>query len=60
MANAIDAYKSIGAYSSSLVMDETDLDRLQDIIIEAGVMDSKVDFDLIVDNSFAEEAERSV
>ena len=41
-------------------MDETDLDRLQDIIIEAGVMDSKVDFDLIVDNSFAEEAERSV
>lgn len=60
LANAIDAYKSIGAYSSSLVMDETDLDRLQDIIIEAGVMDSKVDFDLIVDNSFAEEAERSV
>lgn len=60
LAGAIQAYKSIGAYSTSLVMDETDLDRLQEVIIEAGVMDSKVDFGLIVDNSFAEAAQAEI
>lgn len=60
LAGAIEAYKSIGAYSSSLVMDEADLDRLQDVIIESGVIDEKVDFDLIVDNSFASAAEQAV
>ena len=36
--------------------DAEDFDRLQDVIIEAGVMDSKIDFDKIVDLSFAEKA----
>ena len=60
LANAIQAYKDIGAYSSSLVMDKSDLDALQAIIIEAGVIDEKVDFEKIVDNSFAEAAESEV
>ena len=60
LANAIQAYKDIGAYSSSLVMDKSDLDALQAIIIEAGVIDEKVDFEKIVDNSFAKAAESEV
>ncbi len=60
LANAIDAYKSIGAYSTSLVMDKTDLDALQDVIIEAGVIDEKISFEKIVDNSFAKAAEDAV
>lgn len=57
LANAIDAYKKIGAYSPSLVMDEADLDLLQDVIIEAGVMDKKASFADIVDNTFASKAQ---
>lgn len=56
LANAIQAYKDIGAYSPTLVPDAEDFDRLQDVIIEAGVIDSKIDFDKIVDLSFAEKA----
>lgn len=60
LANSVQAYKDIGAYSTSLVMDEDDLDRLQNIIIDSGVIDAKVAFDKIVDNSFAQNAMQTV
>ena len=56
LANAIQAYKDIGAYSPTLVPDREDFDRLQDVIIEAGVLTSKTDFDKIVNLTFAEKA----
>ncbi len=52
LTKAVDSYKRIGAYANKLSLDKEDFDRLQDIIISAGVYSEKADFDSIVDNSF--------
>lgn len=54
LANAIQAYKDIGAYSTTPVMAKADFELLQDVIIDAGVMTKRADFDKLVDNSIAE------
>lgn len=52
LTKAVESYKQIGAYSEKLSIDKEDFDRLQDIIISAGVYSVKADFESIVDNSF--------
>ena len=54
LTSAIQSYMDIGAYSTSPVMLRKDFDHLQDVIIEAGVMDRRADFDALVDNSIAQ------
>lgn len=54
LANAIEKYKQIDAYSTSPIMKQEDFEHLQDVIISAGVMDSRVDFSEVVDNSIAQ------
>lgn len=54
LATAIQAYKDIGAYSTTPIMQKADFELLQDVIIDAGVMTKRADFDKIVDNSIAE------
>ena len=54
LANAIEKYKQIDAYSLSPIMEQEDFEHLQDVIISAGVMDSRVDFETVVDNSIAQ------
>lgn len=54
LANAIQAYKDIGAYSTTPIMQQEDFELLQDVIIDAGVMTKRADFDKLIDNSIAE------
>jgi NitT/TauT family transport system substrate-binding protein len=49
------SYRDIDAWMDTPVMKQEAFDRLQDIIIQAGVLTDKVDFISVVDNSFAEE-----
>ena len=54
LSNAIQKYKDIDAYSSTPIMKKSDFEHLQDVIIEAGVMNKRADFDKVVDNSIAQ------
>lgn len=49
------SYREIDAWMDTPVMKKGAFDRLQEIIIQAGVLTEKVDFENVVDNSFAEE-----
>lgn len=55
LATAIDNYKKIGAYTDDLRVEKSAFDRLQEIIISAGVYDEKVPYSQIVDNSYLDE-----
>ncbi len=54
LISAIDSYKSIDAYMDTPVMKSEDFNRLQDVIIKAGVMSEKAPFDKVVDNTIAQ------
>ena len=53
LASSITRYKSIDAYRYNPTISKEDFDRLQDIIIEAKILDKKSDYNKIVDNSIA-------
>lgn len=48
------SYRQIDAWMDTPVMKEEAFNRLQEIIIQAGVLEDKVDFDSIVDISYAQ------
>ena len=54
LTTAIQAYKDIDAYSTTPIMKEEDLNLLQDIIIESGIMTEKVAFSKIFDGTVAQ------
>ena len=54
LARAIKNYRDIGAYVSDLTLKEEDFDRMQDIIISAGVYENKVAYDKIVTKAYVE------
>lgn len=54
LATAIQAYKDIDAYSTTPIMKAEDFDLLQDVIIDAGVMTKKADFNKLFDPSVAQ------
>ncbi len=49
-------YRGIGAWNETPVMGEEGLERLQDVMEEAGELKERVEFSQLVDNSFAEKA----
>ncbi len=49
-------YRGIGAWNETPVMSEEGLERLQDVMEEAGELKERVEFSQLVDNSFAEKA----
>lgn len=49
---AISNYKRIGAYVDDMKLKEADFEHLQDIIVSAGVMTRRADYDKLVDNSY--------
>lgn len=55
LAIAVESYLEIDAWCSTPVMTEESLDRLQEIMKNAGELDKEVAFEDIVDNSIAEE-----
>ena len=52
LTSAIANYKRIGAYVEDMTLKKEDFDHLQDIIISAGVMSKKADYDKLVDNGY--------
>ena len=52
LSTAIANYKSIGAYVDDMKLKKEDFERLQDIIISAGVMTKRADYDKLVDNGY--------
>ena len=56
---SLQSYLDIDAWNSTPVMQESALDKLQDIIIDAGELTVKSKFSDIVDNSLAQEAMQS-
>ncbi len=54
LTQVVERYKEIGVWNETPVMTKESFDRLQDVIIQAGELSEKVDFDKIVNNSFAE------
>ncbi|MBO5776747.1 MAG: hypothetical protein J6R35_05185, partial [Clostridia bacterium] len=51
LANAVKAYKAIGAFKTTPVMEEADYLKLIDILKFAGVIDATIPFEQIIDNS---------
>lgn len=49
-------YRSIGAWAPNPVLTEEGLNRLQDVMIEAGELDKRVPYDKLVTTEFAEKA----
>jgi len=53
LAKSIESYKRINAWTPDMCMTKDSFDRLQTIIENAGALDRRVDFDVLVDNSRA-------
>lgn len=53
---AVESYKRINAWCATPVMQQTQLNRLQDIIIANKKLTERVDFNTVVDNSYAQNA----
>ncbi|MBQ7653322.1 MAG: ABC transporter substrate-binding protein [Clostridia bacterium] len=54
LARAVKNYRDIGAYVSELSLKKEDFDRMQDVIISAGVYKDKVPYEKIVVSNFLE------
>ena len=54
LTQVVERYKEIGVWNETPIMTKESFDRLQDVIIQAGELSEKVDFNKIVDNTFAE------
>ena len=52
LTSAIANYKRIGAYVDDMKLKKDDFEHLQDIIIAAGVMTKRADYDKLVNNGY--------
>ncbi|HHW58024.1 MAG TPA: ABC transporter substrate-binding protein [Clostridia bacterium] len=60
MATAIERYKNQNTWGTTLKMKTEDFDFLQTILLDAGVIKKKVDSKLLINNTFAEKAEKTI
>ena len=54
LANSVKSYKDIDAWNDTPVLKEEAFDRLQTVMAEAGELDTKAPYNVIVNNKFAE------
>ena len=54
LTNSIQRYKDIDAWNETPVLKQEAFDRLQTVMTEAGELDTKAPYDVIVNNKFAE------
>ena len=54
LANSVKSYKDIDAWNETPVLKQEAFDRLQTVMAEAGELDTKAPYDIIVNNKFAE------
>ena len=50
LANSVQSYKDIDAWNESPVLKQEAFDRLQTVMAEAGELDTKAPYDIIVNN----------
>ncbi|MEQ2130158.1 ABC transporter substrate-binding protein [Caldanaerobacter subterraneus KAk] len=60
MATAIERYKNQNTWGTTLKMKAEDFDFLQTILLDSGVKKEKVDSRLLINNTFAEKAEKTI
>lgn len=58
LALVVQRYKDIDAWNETPVMKQESLERLESVMETAGELDKRVDFNKLVDNSFAEETSK--
>ncbi len=58
LESAVQSYKDAGAYAKTPLISNESFDNLQDVIINAGELSEKAPFDMIVDNTFAQNTQR--
>ena len=56
LASSVQSYKDIDAWNETPVLKEEAFDRLQTVMTEAGELDTKAPYNIIVNNKFAENA----
>ena len=56
LTNSIQRYKDIDAWNETPVLKEEAFERLQTVMQEAGELENKAPYDVIVNNEFAEKA----
>ena len=54
LANSVKSYKDIDAWNETPVLKQEAFDRLQTVMHEAGELDTKAPYNVIVNNKFAE------
>ncbi|WP_243137000.1 ABC transporter substrate-binding protein [Alkaliphilus serpentinus] len=60
LISVVERYRSIGAWAPNPVLTKDGLDRLQEVMMEAGELDKPVEYDSIVITKFAEKAMESI
>ncbi len=60
LATSIGNYRAIDAWVGDMIMTEKSFVRLQDIMAAAGELPSRVDYNVLVDNSFVQRANRAI
>lgn len=56
LETVVSRYRSINAWKETPVMEKEDLERLETVMETAGELSERVDFDALVDNSYAKKA----
>ena len=56
LAESVQSYKDIDAWNQTPVLKEEAFDRLQTVMTEAGELDTKAPYNVIVNNKYAENA----
>ena len=56
LAESVQSYKNIDAWNETPVLKEEAFDRLQTVMAEAGELDTKAPYSVIVNNKYAENA----
>ncbi|WP_202078260.1 ABC transporter substrate-binding protein [Caldalkalibacillus salinus] len=59
IAAVIERYKEQETYDPDLILGENEWDRIQDIIEESGELQQRIDYDILVDTTFAERASKN-
>ena len=54
LENSIQRYKDIDAWNETPVLEKESFERLQTVMQEAGELETKASYELIVNNEFAE------
>jgi len=58
LETVIDRYKSQGSYATNPILEEHEWNNLQNIMEEAGELPNRVDYEILVNTSFAEDVQK--